>query len=209
MRLPWQGADPDAALHAYFLFQREFGVRDGRVARQVHGATILSADGQPRPPIWPVVVGEGDAIWTSEPGTWVGVFTADCLAVLLDGGDRVMAVHAGWRGFAAGILRASVEFLGGSAGVRAATLNPCACSCCYEVGAEVLDGIRGAGIDPVTRGNNLDLADTAEQHLGRLGIARVARAPGFSCSICTPGLASYRRDGTAAGRNLSVIALGG
>lgn len=202
------GGDYDSSLHNYFLFQREYGVRDGRVLRQVHGKTIVAANGQARQAVWPVIVGEGDAVWTSERGVWVGVFTADCLAILLDAGDRVMAVHAGWRGFAAGLIRDAVEFLGGAAAIRSATLNPCARACCYEVGDEVLRGIASAGITPVVSGPRLDLADTARGHLVSLGVASIVTASGFACSICHPEFASYRRDGSTAGRNLSVIALG-
>ncbi len=208
MRLPELGGDFDTGLHNYFLFQREFGVRDGRVLRQVHGKAIVSADGQPRQAVWPVIVGEGDAIWTSERGVWVGVFTADCLAILLDAGDRVMAVHAGWRGFAAGLIGDAVQFLGGGAAIRSATLSACARKCCYEVGEEVVRGIEAAGIEPVLAGQKLDLVDTASGHLSRLGVATIIPPPGAGCSICQPGVASFRRDGAAAGRNLSVITPG-
>lgn len=206
MRLPEHGGDPDTALYNYFLFQRQFGVRDGRVVKQVHGDTLVCADGLPRRPLMPTVIGEGDAVWTSEHGIWVGVFTADCLAVLLDAGERVMAVHAGWRGLAAGILAKAVDFLGGGSAIRSATLSPAAGGCCYEVGDEVPAAMRAARLDPVMTGRKLDLPLTAMAHLTTLGVREVHRVPASGCSICTPGLASFRRDGARAGRNLSVIA---
>jgi polyphenol oxidase len=213
MTLPEFGGDFDTALQNYFHFLRRFGVRDGRVAKQVHGAEILAANGIRNRPILPVVVGEGDAVWTSDPGVWVGVFTADCLPILIDAGDRVMAVHAGWRGLAAGIVRRAVDFLGPSS-IRSVTIGPAAGGCCYEVGGEVVEGITGAGIEPVLRDSpnpdrvRIDLPSTAEGLLRALGIAPVNRSEPFGCTICDVRFQSYRRSGAAAGRNLAAIAIG-
>src|SRR5690606_5378022 len=53
---------------------------DWATVRQVHGATVHRVT----VPGW---AGEGDAVWTEEPGLPVAVFTADCLgvAVVADG----------------------------------------------------------------------------------------------------------------------------
>ncbi|MEK8024014.1 MAG: polyphenol oxidase family protein [Candidatus Hydrogenedentota bacterium] len=208
MTLPDQGGEFDLALQNYFSFIRRFGLRDGCVARQVHGASIIEAAGLPRTrPIFPVVYGEADAIWTAEPDVWVGVYTADCLPLLLDAGERVMAVHAGWRGLAAGIISNAIEAAGGASRVKSVTLGPAAAGCCYEVGGEVLDAIDKAGIEPVSSGRNLDLPLTAERHLRALGVGTILRSDPFGCTICDRRFRSYRRDGDCSGRNLSVIAL--
>ena len=226
MSPPEFGGDFDTALENYYHLAKRIGIRDGRVLKQVHGTGIVMAndrqdvgsvvgakDGrgatgarQTRP-ILPLLVGEGDALWTSEPGVWVGVFTADCLSILLDAGDRVMAVHAGWRGLAGGIVGKSVEFLGGAAAIRSTTLGPAAKKCCYEVGDGVVAVLRAAGIEPIMSGRNLDMVETAEQELHRLGIATIARSEPFGCTICDKRFRSFRRDGDRAGRSLSGIAL--
>ena len=54
---------------------------------------------------------EGDALITGSPGIAIGVFTADCLPLLLfEPEQRVAAVvHAGWRGTAKEVTRKVVE----------------------------------------------------------------------------------------------------
>ena len=49
---------------------------------------------------------QADAAYTQTQGVGCIVMTADCLPVLLwsDDGREIAAVHAGWRGLAAGIL---------------------------------------------------------------------------------------------------------
>lgn len=208
MSPPEFGGDFDTALENYYGLAKRIGLRDGRVLKQIHGAAIIGADGvRHTRPLLPMIVGEGDAIWTSEPGIWVGVFTADCLPILVDAGDRVMAVHAGWRGLAAGIVAAAVDFLGGGKAIRSATLGPAAMRCCYEVGDEVPAALRARGLTPVMAGRNLDMVETGETELRRLGVAPIARSEPHGCTICDPRFRSYRRDRARAGRALSAIAL--
>lgn len=209
MRPPEFGGEYDTALTHYFQLARRTGIRDGYLPRQVHGAAILAARPPDRGqrPLLPHILGEGDAVWIDRPGAWVGVLTADCLPLLLETESRVMAVHAGWRGIAAGILARAVEFLGGGARIRSATLGPAAAGCCYEVGGEVPDAFRAAGIEPVRRGRNLDLPLTAEAELRRLGVTGLRRSDPFGCTICDSRFHSFRRTPRHTGRNLAAIAL--
>ena len=65
---------------------------------QVHGKTVLWAE-------QPGLVGEADAVLTRVPGLLVAVRTADCVPILVAGKTAVGAIHAGWRGLAAGATR--------------------------------------------------------------------------------------------------------
>src|SRR5205814_9787072 len=103
---------------------------------QIHSAEVLLAN---------VVgnLGEGDALVTREPGLGVSIRTADCFPILLaDPVSRsVAAVHAGWRGTAASVVRASLsrmqsEFRTDPRDVYAA-IGPGIGPCCYEVGLDV------------------------------------------------------------------------
>ncbi|MET0117522.1 MAG: laccase domain-containing protein, partial [Sedimenticola sp.] len=69
---------------------------------QVHGCTVASC-GTDREGV------AADAVVASQRGQVCAVLTADCLPLLLCNrqGDRVAAVHAGWRGLAAGVIEAA------------------------------------------------------------------------------------------------------
>ena len=76
--------------------------------RQVHGRGVLLADRQA-----PHHDTEADALVCTRPDRAVAVYTADCVPVLLStpDGSAVAAVHAGWRGLAAGVIAAAVARL--------------------------------------------------------------------------------------------------
>ncbi len=110
----------------------------------------------------------GDAVITDRKGVVIGVQGADCVPVLLH--DRrtgaVGAVHAGWRGTAAGILKRTIEAMASrfssSPSDIALAVGPGIRWCCYEVGYDVLEAVKkatGAGDYFITRGEKycLDL----------------------------------------------------
>ncbi len=89
-----------------------------------------------------------DAIVSDAAQVLAGVKTADCVPILF-GDPRTgsfAAVHAGWRGTFAGIAFYAIERLTKEYGVKPEDLRvaigPAAGPCCYEVGAEVIDGFR-------------------------------------------------------------------
>ena len=92
---------------------------------------------------------EGDGHWTQEAGRRIGVRVADCVPVLLaglvSGRPWVAALHAGWRGATAGILRNGVwQFteLGGISHDLYFAFGPCIQSCHFEVGPEVVESAK-------------------------------------------------------------------
>lgn len=154
----------------------------------------------------------GDGAITTRPGLAVGVVTADCVPVLLanPAGDVVAAVHAGWRGLAAGVVEAALQALEGwaTAGTLVAALGPSARGCCYEVGPEVVEAVRPESrrVVPSREGRFLlDLAGAVEDRLAAAGVAadRIVRTG--PCTICSEDWPSYRRQGAQAGRLLAWI----
>jgi len=168
--------------------------------RQVHSDRVVVVDGGRG------CLGEGDALVSGEPGVWLGVHTADCLPILLadPAGRGVAAVHAGWRGTAAGIVARAVEVLRARFGCEPSTLEavigPGIGACCYEVGPEVAERFHRSGRV------KLDLAEANLRQLAQAGVTRAWQAA--LCTACRPDdFHSYRRDRPHAGRMVSAIRL--
>jgi hypothetical protein len=178
-------------------------------AKQVHSARVLAArEGRCE---------EGDALVGGE-GLALSVASADCVPVLIAAGSHVAAVHAGWRGIAAGVVPAVVARLVAEAEAAGDAADPAAWSawigpaigpCCYEVGPEVADRVAtassGEAIVPRPGARpHLDLPIAVLAQLVRAGVGTVR--PTIWCTRCEPDrLHSFRRDGPAAGRNLAFI----
>lgn len=179
--------------------------------RQVHGATVLAVqDDRARP--------EADGLVTDVAGMRVGILTADCVPVLMRaGGARaVAAVHAGWRGAAAGVLERAVvvlrETFGAEPAMLDALIGPSIGPCCYEVGPEVRAAFEqrtGRVTEPAWRHRDgkwvVDLRRVAQLLLAAAGVARTTVVG--PCTRCDARYFSYRRDGAGAGRQLSFIGL--
>ena len=186
--------------------------------KQVHSASVLSfepGDGDV-PGGWKR---EGDALWTDRPGTGVGVHTADCVPILL-AHRRIpvaAAVHAGWRGLAAGIVENAVRALAArcgdaGAGGIVAVAGPCARGCCYEIGeetAEALHGVPGEA-EHLRKGRGpgkwtADLQGISLAALRDAGIPAEHTEAAGCCTICSPLFHSFRREKSLTGRQLSFI----
>jgi YfiH family protein len=105
--------------------------------RQVHGNVVADLDLLDEPT---AVV--ADAAVSSAAGRVCAVLTADCLPLLLAAADGsvVAAVHAGWRGLAAGVIEAALQALRVKAPAGTfvhAWLGPAIGAAHFEVGAEV------------------------------------------------------------------------
>ncbi|HEX8146789.1 MAG TPA: peptidoglycan editing factor PgeF [Pyrinomonadaceae bacterium] len=188
---------------------------------QVHGGDVLVVRDpeDPRPEDQ-----RCDALTTNLKGLLLGVKTADCVPVVI--GDpkarACAAVHAGWRGTLAEIVKRALaalreEFGTEPADVRAA-LGPAALGCCYEVGADVVEPFRAKFPDAdslfkQTRDGHalVDLHEANRRQLFEAGVKpeRVHALP--LCTMCRPDLFfSYRQDRKLYGRTgrlLSVIGI--
>ena len=185
------------------------------VVRQVHGKTVVNARSV-------AADTDADAILSTTPGQVVAVRVADCVPVLLAAPGGVAAVHAGWRGTAAGITAASVRALCSATGalpaqIRAA-VGPSICPDCYEVGDDVVAGMRA--VLPADTDDRLwlragaagrphvDVATVNVLVLEALGVA-VERVGG--CSRCgtdaggAPLYWSHRRDPENGARQVGAI----
>jgi polyphenol oxidase len=171
--------------------------------RQVHGTDIVHLDD------WSDGV-VADGAWTDCAGQVAVVLTADCLPVLMadEAGSVVAAVHAGWRGLAAGILELAVGTLPVAGDALHAWIGPAICGDCYQVGDDVRDAMLAN--DPAAAGafrpdGDRWRADLKAMAAGRLGRAGVRVHDAGRCTHCEPDhFYSFRRD-RITGRMASVI----
>jgi YfiH family protein len=162
---------------------------------QVHGTTVRLPGA-----VGPV---EADAAIAQEPGAVVAVLTADCLPILLcaESGNEIAAIHAGWRGLAAGIVATTIFGMGTPPERLLAWLGPAISQPAFEVGDDVraafvaADAGAKACFQRNERGRwQADLYALARRRLETAGVGAI-----FGGGLCTYGdeerFFSYRRDG--------------
>ena len=187
---------------------------------QVHGADVRSVRGN-TPGTLDANDERCDALVTDAPHILVGVQTADCVPILLGDMRRgtCAAVHAGWRGTAAGIVSAALARMHAEYGTSAADVRACigpaANVCCYEVGSDVIETFRARFVyaDELLRATRegharIDLQTANGRQLAEAGVApaRIQTAP--LCTICREDLFfSYRRDKKLHGRTGRLLAV--
>ena len=166
--------------------------------RQVHGAVLRRAPGEPQlpPP-------HADALFTEHPNDLLIMRVADCVPVLLASTDgrAVASVHAGWRGLIAGVIaRALDEFADAN---LVAAIGPSISREHFEVGSEVVDAFRAADLSEAVHEqangrDHIDLRLAVELQLSRAGVRRID-----TTDQCTwrdhSDFFSFRRDVTHGG----------
>ena len=179
------------------------------VAKQGHGSNLVLVGekragagfaGPPSP------LGEADALAVSRPALPVAVLVADCvpLALASPGQELLVAVHAGWRGMAAGVVGRALQTFG-RRDVLAA-IGPSIGPCHYEVDEDVARAVAaGSESGAVTerRGGRLflDLPGTVAGVLRAAGVRRIEAAE--VCTACQPErFFSHRRDGETGRQSL-------
>jgi YfiH family protein len=178
-----------------------------QLLEQVHGCRVQAAPWEGRP--------EADASVADEAGLILGIETADCQPILLVDPmrRRVAAAHAGWRGTAAGVARATVAAMvarGSRSGDLIAVLGPSIGACCYEVGEELRAEFGPEGGDffrPGAGGKpHLDVRAANVRQLEQAGLAPEHIHHVVDCTMCRADLYhSYRREGKGAGRMISFV----
>lgn len=169
---------------------------------QIHSNTVVEASTD-------LILPKADASFTAQKNVVCVVMTADCLPVLLcsKDGEKIAAVHAGWRGLESGIISKTVEALqttdltvwfGAAIGAE-----------CFEVGDDVLNAFlqKSANYSVAFKENGTqwlcDIYQLARIELTHLGITDI-----FGGEFCTVSdsarFYSYRRD-KQTGRMATLI----
>jgi hypothetical protein len=173
--------------------------------KQVHGIEVANADSAACLPV-------ADASVARHRHAVCAVMAADCLPVLLcdKRGTVVSAVHAGWRGLAAGVIEAAVRSMDVAPVHLMAWLGPAISQRAFEVGDEVRAifvsayPLAEAAFIPGLPGKWLaDIYTLARLQLKTLGVTQIYG--GEYCTYSEPeNFFSYRRDGVT-GRQASFI----
>lgn len=173
---------------------------------QVHGARVQRVT---KPGVYP----DTDALVTSVPGFALGVFVADCAAVLLADPEAgvIATAHAGWKGAVAGILPETIRVME-TAGARAeklrAFVSPCISAARFEVGEEVAAQFPEAFVDRNRSRPYVDLKGFVVHQLLEAGLVKDAIRIADGCTMGdAERFYSYRRDGAKSGRMMGLIQL--
>jgi YfiH family protein len=181
---------------------------------QVHGNVVHAATRDTaalRPP--------GDGLVTAEPGVMLGIFSADCVPILMVDPKRKIAgaLHAGWRSVIADIADAGVramDQLGARASDIRAAMGPSIGSCCFEVDAELADRF-GREIDRAKNHTGagrpgkavINLRAIVRDQLERAGLVPANIASVGPCTRCAPDRFFSRRaaGGKTTGLQMSFV----
>lgn len=203
----------------YFLESIGIENRSLFLVNQVHGDNIFILNNSD------ITSGEvkkisADALLTQMPGKPIGIFTADCIPVLVyDPRLKVIgAIHAGRKGSEQGIVlkvvREMIRVYGSRPAELVAGFGPAIGGCCYEVGEDCIQPFKElfpneknlfrSGLS----GNYfLDLVAVNKVDGIKAGLLPVNIFSMDHCTCCsTRNLFSYRREGKT-GRILTTIML--
>lgn len=205
--------DPSPTATLARRLARALGLGDIPIVRatQVHGTEARRVR---EAPFAGTVLDAGpcDILVTTLPGIALVVQTADCVPVVLAGPNAVGIAHAGWRGSAANAAGAALEEMSLASALPSnlrAWLGPSIGPCCYEIGGEVAARFAGDFVRRSCNGRfTLDLRAVNRAQLEAAGVPAANISAHPACTRCGGDqFASYRRDGAAAGRMITLVAL--
>lgn len=215
-----RGDDPQNVLENYRILGAAIGFRPENLVltRQTHTDIVRRVgDAEKGAGLFAPDLPECDALITNTPGVGLVVFTADCTPILLwdPVTGAVGAVHAGWRGTAAGIAQKAVEAMADAYGckpenVRAA-IGPNISACCFETDWDVpramLDALGDGAkphIHPKGEKYYVNLKEINALFLRRAGVEQIEIAK--ECTACQPDrFWSHRRVGNQRGSQGAII----
>ena len=103
---------------------------------QVHGTQIAHLEA-----VAPGEAVEADGAVSATPGQVAAILTADCLPILLttQRGERIGALHGGWRGLCGGVIEAGLEAMATAPDAVLAWIGPGIGASAYRVDRTVVD----------------------------------------------------------------------
>ena len=158
-------------------------------------------------------IADTDGFITDKRNVPLAVFTADCLSVFLydHKTPAIGLVHAGWRSTKENIVAKAIKLMqekfssdpkelyaGFGSSVR---------GCCYEVSLDFKNYF-SSGLSEKNGRLYLDLAEVNKEQLIAAGLKEANIFPPQACTFCNNDeFFSFRKEGKACGRMMSVIML--
>jgi YfiH family protein len=174
--------------------------KDLVLANQVHGNNVKVVKSSDKN----TIIDNCDALITNDNSVLLGIFTADCIPILIScgSGKTKAAVHAGWKGLYFGIVENTIEILRKDFCINSKDIKvyigPHIRFCCYKTGYEMEDKFNVKLVD-----SKLDLSAILFNKLKTCDINEI-----FDVNQCTYHnedlFFSYRRN-SCTQRLLSVI----
>lgn len=185
---------------------------------QIHGTTVVEAKGATQSLLAP----DADATVTSEKGLALAIMTADCMPIVLVSacGRQVAAVHAGWRGLAAGVVEAAIARMQHKP--RFAWVGAYIGTASFEVGDEVkqafctLDADYREAFSPQIQALKSSIGAEAKanpKYLADMRLILQHKLAAFDIeatflgadTLCDMRFYSYRRSGAHTGRMATLV----
>ncbi len=162
---------------------------------------------------------EGDFLITDKTEVGLGVYTADCLPIVIyDPEHHVVAIcHAGWMGSVKHIAIKALQMLESTYGTKKENVRvifgPCAGACCYVVQQDFKDKVKEFSFrDQVILERDgqffFDLALCNKLQLLEYGVMLDAFNLEYNlCTLHNMSFCSYRREAKSVLRQVTLVAL--
>lgn len=199
------GEDPSVKKNYSILFESiGWDPNHLAIAKQVHGSHVKTVDA-------PGIYLDCDGLVTDQIGLAIAIQVADCAAVLLYEPESkvIAAIHAGWRGAIAGIIKVgiqSIKKLNGDPSKLVGFISPCISLQNFEVGPEVANQFPDQFCDYTSFDKpHVDLSGFIREQLINEGLESKNIEKSDSCTFDNNQFFSYRREREKSGRMLALI----
>ena len=180
-----------------------FNLKSIGFLNQIHSDTVHIYDGN---------TVDGDSIVTNQRGIGVGVFTADCVPILLyDSCNNIIAsVHSGWKGTYKKIATKTINEMTAAYGTKPsdifAIIGPHIRDCCYEVSLDLKEKFKAPW---AFNGRKLSMEKLIINNMKALGVLDSNIKSINLCTFCNEDIKfhSFRRSNQGYGRMFSFVYL--
>lgn len=191
---------------------RDFNLKSVEYLNQIHSDKVYIYDTSNKS----MKYEEGDSLITKEENIAIGVFTADCVPIIIvDVKNNVIAsIHSGWKGTFNSIVIRTLEKMVSEFNIDVnetkVFIGPHIRQCCYEVSEELKESfIEKTSIDKdiLFKGRNLSMEECILKDVRNFGIDENNIYSLKLCTHCEENikLYSYRKSAGTYGRLFSFV----